>query len=92
MALAKTMMRLFVALAVVAQNRIWFRKKNQFEHLSNGLTYCLSQEEVLEGKLSIQLVIKFEDSELSSKEQLLARCIQEYITEALYSALHIQVY
>ncbi len=33
---------------------------------------------MLEGKLSIQLVIKFEDSELSSKEQLLARCIQEY--------------
>jgi hypothetical protein len=88
MTLAKKVARLCLALAVVsktccAEEKVLQEKKISLEHLSNGLTYCLSQEDSCEDQLSIQLLIKFEDSQFTKKEHYLAQLTQDYIMQAL---------
>lgn len=58
-------------------------KNISLEHLSNGLTYCLSQEDAANDQLSIQLLVKFDDTKLSYKEEILAKLTEDYIMQAL---------
>lgn len=88
MALAKTVAQLFLLLGICSQagfaNESCLKgKKISLEHLSNGLTYFLSQEDACNNQISIQLLVKFEDSKLSYKEELLAKLTEDYIMQAL---------
>jgi hypothetical protein len=88
MAFAKKVAQLLLFLGVCFQDgfaneRSFNEKKISLDHLSNGLTYCLSQEDVANDQISIQLLVKFEDSNFSDKEQILAKLTQDYIIQAL---------
>lgn len=88
MALADKALQLMVVISVLSQvgfaeQRCLQKNKMCLEHLSNGFTYCLSQEEAQEDSVSIKLLVKFESSQFSKKEQLLAKLTENYIMQEL---------